>query len=570
MPTQSHAPRIRTSLRRLAADPSARERALGWVWLAVLLLTMGAAHAIVSSCRGFGFGVDGGYYASIALHVRDGHGFKTNVSILHKADPTFPAPSSVYPLWPLTWGYLARVFPLESVGTWLPAALYVLALLLGYLWLHRVHPRSFFPRALPGLQAGHVLVCVLGFSRFFVSTVFPLVEGLAYTLLFAGFWRLAKLLPQPSWRAGVEAGVWLGLGTLARPQLAVSAGVAFIVLAYAVAVCAGLRLRFAIMLATFMASFVAVVTPWFKYTWSFAPEATVTQILAFASVRSNHVLSHLEGLRSGNGLATWLLDRLSGIPVAYGWRTVGAYFSQYFTFHYALLFVAPFSLLGLARAALRRDFAALREWLVAPKNLPRIFAFGYGSGAYLALHTMHTAAGWYFHRRQGLGSAVFIALMLAYLLLFRSLWPRLIGAALLASGVWLGGERLIQDARTALSSPPPAAPPIVDWIEQRRRAEPQLVLAMRSPQTVGYLFPDVGFHWFSDGTTRADLERMVTQLGVDYVAVRLDAATWWSTRGVRFKRVEQVGAETIYRPDRALQRAQRSELGSGKLAAPAR
>ena len=404
--------------RRAAAAWVASERKLAWLWLALLLAAFGTCHVLATLHHG-AFGIDGGYYTAIAVKVRDGYGFKTNVSILHKGDVTFPAPTSVYPLWPLALGYLSRIFPLEALATWLPAALYMAALIFAYLWLHRTHPRAFFPKLLPGFQAAHVMVIVLGLSTFFTATLTPAVEALSYTLMFAAFWRFTKLWDAPSWRAGLEMGVWLGLVLLARPQLVVSAGVVFLLLGYAVLVCRSLRARYAQMLVTSVLAFVAVAAPWFMYTWSFAAGR---EHRASVGVCVGAPESHFEPARRlapGFDPRRLAVGSSAGFPVAYAWKSKASYSTQYFTFHYAVLFTVPFALIAFVSRLVRTGVAPMRAWLTDPANLQRLYALGYGTAAFLALHVMHTTA-WYFHRRHALGSVVFVVLMLSYLLSLRT------------------------------------------------------------------------------------------------------------------------------------------------------
>ena len=552
------------------------------IWLLALLGLCGAYHAGVSwrqSQYGWGNGlgnvsvhhsdgvIDAGYYASIAVMVRDGHGFKTNVSLLHKGDEVFPAPSSVYPLWPLTWGYLARVIPLDQLGAWLPALFYLVSLLAAYQWLHALWPRAFFPRHLPGFQAGHVLVCVLALSSFFTSTLYPIVEGLAYALMFCAFWRFNTLLARPSWRSGLECGAWLALVLLARAQLVVAAGAMFLVLGCACVAVPGQRARYASMLGASVAAFAALSAPWFTYTWSFAPHATITQVLAFAGVRPNQLLSPLEGVRSGAAAGGWLTDRLEGLMLAFRWRSPDSYWPQYYTFHYALIVALLLALLAVVSSLRHAGLRAFRPWLTDCANVPRVFAIAYASLAFLALHTMHTAA-WYFHRRHGLGSLLLIAFALAYVLAQRHIALRLVGVIILCSGVALGCWRLVRETQHALREGPRPTPPIVHWLAAQTKGREPLVVAVRQPQLIGYQLPHIGFHWFNQLTTRADVELMVTRLGASYVAVPSSMSEWWRSRGRNFKLLAHEGDDTIYRPNKRLRERARRRFRAMK--APSR
>ncbi|MET0384948.1 MAG: hypothetical protein ABW321_03265, partial [Polyangiales bacterium] len=501
-------------LERLAAN---NEPAFAWAWLLVLLAVPTVCHLIASARHTF-LGIDCGYYASIATKVRDGYGFTTNVSILHKADLSFPAPTSAYPLWPLMWGYMARIVPLELLARWMPVIFYLVAIVFCFLWIRALYPRPLFPRYLPGFQAAHVCAIVLAFSNFYVFTIYPEVEGLAYTLLFIAFWRFNRLFIRPSLLAGLEMGVWLGLIVMARPQLVPSSGVAFLVLGYAVVAIAAQRVRYAGMLAVCVLAFVATAAPWFLYTWSFAPDATVMQVLGFASVRPNRVLSNLVGLQPATTATEWLLDRLSSFPIAFAWSSPRSYEAVYAKFHYAAVLTLPAAIYFGVKEVARDGVERLRRQICDPAFLPHLYAVGYGTAAFLALHTMHTGH-WYFQRRHALGSVVFFALMLSYLLLFKHRVTKLLGALILAIGLMFAFDRLFVITADPIKGEYQETEAVGSWIAKQRRLEPDLVIAMRNPQIVGYRFPEVGFHWFTDETTAEDFEQMAVVLGVDYVAI---------------------------------------------------
>ncbi|HLV20411.1 MAG TPA: hypothetical protein VKZ49_06010, partial [Polyangiaceae bacterium] len=104
----------------------AREpRVLAWLLLFAFLATL-AVYKLPYTAAQTRTDVDGGYYTSVALHVRDGHGISTNLSLRHKGYSHFPHPTAIYPLWPLVFGAVAKVVPLaiDEVGRWLGTALY--------------------------------------------------------------------------------------------------------------------------------------------------------------------------------------------------------------------------------------------------------------------------------------------------------------------------------------------------------------------------------------------------------------------------------------------------------------
>lgn len=560
------------------ATPGARTKAglrllarpLGWLWhsypakawllLLILLSLFGYCRwAVTASLHDVG--VDGGYYASVALQVRDGNGLTTNVSILHKGDLSFPAPTSIYPLWPLVWGYTARLLPipLADVGLGLAGLLYVTALLFAYLWGSGLYPRPLFPRLVPGLNVGHVFVVVLGLSALFVSTSEPYVEGLAYTLMFAAFWRSNTLLRRPSWKAGLELGIWLALILLTRPQLVITAPAAAIVLGSAALFAHASRGRYAVMLLTCAATYTVVVAPWPLYVWSFSPDASLFDILKFATVRSSDTLSSLESFPHDRRKDLWgvLLDRLSGFAVAFDWANRKSYARRFFVFHYAVLAVLPFGVYAFVRWMVRGELKRSLGRLRCPQNAPAVFAFVYGLGAFLALHAVHTNSGWYFGRRHSLGAVVLISLMLAYLLLMRGTvgyLARFVGLALLVVGAWRGTPGLVNAVRKAERRGPSAKSALVLWLQRKEQEIPNLVVADRQPQHYAYQLPKVGFHYYGGRTKRSDFEAMATRLGVDIFLVPKKQLRSWAHLGREFKKVGYRGGRYVYEPKPSLKR----------------
>ncbi|MFW5920460.1 MAG: hypothetical protein ACOCUS_01370, partial [Polyangiales bacterium] len=214
--------RVAGAAGRWVKGPSARQWALLLALLAPLLMWK-----LERNAHTFHASVDGAYYTNIARHVRDGDGLVTDVSLFHRGFRELPDVAPTYPLWPLVYGYTAKLFPdddIIDVGIGLATLFYFVALLFAFLWGRRLYPEPFFER-FPAFTAGHVVVLVLGLhAEFFEYTSLPYTEGLAYALLMLALWRFKYLFgrgrgaasgplrrPRGGLRAGLEIGVWLGL-----------------------------------------------------------------------------------------------------------------------------------------------------------------------------------------------------------------------------------------------------------------------------------------------------------------------------------------------------------------------
>lgn len=523
---------------------TARGRAL--VLLAVLLLLL-AGPKLALSLATHAPGIDGGYYADIAANVRDGHGLRTDVSLLHKGYPSFPYPTDVYPLWPLLYGLVATVAPLVGAGVWLATLLYFVALILAYLWASRVWPEPFFARV--PLDAGHVAVVVFGLAgSFFQMTSLPYTEGLAFSLLFATLWRAHVLLPQRTIAGGLELGAWAGLLVLARTQLLL------VLLALGAAVLAAMvlapgRSRTARFGAAIVAAFAGVMTPEYLRLRTFIPHATPLHLLTFDRNQATEVLSRYQVIRASHGVLDFLADRAGGFVVAFT-PTRSGYWSQFDVFTYApLLALVPVTLALVHLARGGPWGARLRRWLQEPGAIAVGFLVIFVAGAFASIHTMHKSPdAWYFHRRHALTTGfLLVAAMVALLRGGRVL--RVAGVALLVAGAVLGGRRAITSVTTASARAYAPSPQVLRWIEEEKRRGGPVVLALRRPQTIAWATDGVGYHWFDATTTVRDLVAMADHLRVSAVLVPSGMSVDRSAEfRRRFERSGALAGARLYRP----------------------
>ena len=201
-------PRCEKVMQSLTAD-----RRGEWLLLAVLLVPLCVLRLSLDSGSG-PYGVDGSYYAQIARNVAEGRGLVTNVCLYHQGLDPLPAPTNIYPLWPVLLGMTARVVGWLEALRHLPRVLYVLALLALYVAARRV---SRDEQKIAGpLTVAHLAVVIFGLTPvFFTSTTFPYTEGLAFLLACAA---LAMAFLRGPW-VGLIGGIVAGLATLTRSQM---------------------------------------------------------------------------------------------------------------------------------------------------------------------------------------------------------------------------------------------------------------------------------------------------------------------------------------------------------------
>ena len=361
--------------------------------------------------RAGAWGIDGGYYLDIAQNVRDGLGFATDVSPFNQGLPYFPHPSPVYPLWPLLLGYLARVFPLEILASWLGFFLYFAAVALAWSYGKQLFPRA---RAVGWgfeVNAGIVLAAMLAFHRFFFEvTGKPYTEGLTYVLLMVALIRSLSALRSVTLRAGLELGLWSGALFLCRSQLVVFLlGAAATLLVFAAS---GEPRRALRALLGLILAFSAVILPEMLFIRGFTDANPLWVFFRFDQFQATALLPPFRPLVLSGGPLGTILDRLRGVFFAFSPSLTGfTYYRAYGLFAVAL----PLALPGLFRSLLRGRHELSREWVRC--RLPEIFFVVFALIAMLSVHAVHMKSGrvWLFGARQGLASC--FALFLGFVLL---------------------------------------------------------------------------------------------------------------------------------------------------------
>lgn len=531
-----------------------------WLVLCVILVLLGYYKFLFTSAT-FTSSVDGGYYTDVAKHVRDGYGLSTSISLRHKGYSHFPHPTAVYPLWPLLYGYLARVFPLFEAGKWANTAFYFIILVFGYLWAKRLFPRPLLSEKLGWLNAGHVFVLLFGINRnIHLMTSMPFTEGLAFALLMVALWRLVPIVSKPRFLGGFELGVWAALVMLTRPPLVMLLMAALPCLLFSIVVVRGQRFAYAKLLLGCLVGFVLALVPRYLQLASFVPDFRLAHILRFDDIYYNHILSRHDALLQSDTLKEKLERTIEGFKVAFAWGGRYPYSKQYYTAQYALPLVLPFLLSQGFRAAWYRRWTAAISWLRTRDNQHWVLLFVFALGAFFSLHLLHRYHGWYFQRRHTLPA--FFLIFLALIHLFRSgRVGKLVGLVVFCSSLWIGGDwfhtRTLATYDKMERNERGDSPSLVKWLkaERRKRDREPLIIAMRQPGKIAWKTDGIGYHHYDTRTTLSDIRKLVTELGVDYVLVPRRERIRFA-RSSTFKRLFDYRAtrsgQRIYVPKRRL------------------
>lgn len=482
-------------------------------WLVALLVVLGGSQ-LSFALAASGIGVDGGYYLDVAMHVRDGHGLVSDVSLYHAGFPSFPHPTPIYPLWPLLLGYLGRFVDIIWLSHWLPTVLWFVALFGGWRFGKRLLPGSLY-----GLHGGHLALVVLGtqreLSRF--STM-PYTEGLAFALLALMLWRLT--LMRPRLRDGLELGVWLSLLCLCRSQ--------FFVAPVAVAGALGLVVllggregrRWIAPGAVALGVVGLALLLWWLHIRTFLPGASPLVLLRFDQAQVSDVLSPVDVIKDTHGLGDFVLDRLGGVALAWSpfhWNR--SYARGFHTLHWALplAVLAGIPMLWRLRGRL---WATSRAASSRPGALLWATLILLSLGALASIHLPHKEGfgSWYFHRRHAAICALPFGLALGWLAVHRARGVRLAALAVVLSlgGFWVESQYWRQQDAWG-PEPRSREARLARWLQARASADAPLVVALTafSPPDVAWRTDHVGYHWFYARTPAEDVEAMFDVLGAD-------------------------------------------------------
>jgi len=509
---------------RLADAPAVGARRVELAVLAVLLVYLVGAQVGLTAW-GAEIGVDGGYYTDVAMHLRDGDGLVSDVSLYHAGFPRFPYPSPIYPLWPWLYGMAGRVWPILSVAHWLPFSLWVLSLLGAFLFGRALLPGWLL--GVRGLHAGHLAVLMLGtqreYSRFATR---PYTEALAFCLLMWTLWRASRL--PPKLRSGIELGLWLSLLCQTRSQmfivpvaLALAVGVA--------ALCGPAGRRWLLPGGVALSMVMATLATWWWSIRDTVIDASPLTLLRFDQARATDVLSPLDIIKNTSGPWEFIVDRLHGVLLA--WSFVdwdNSYARGFFSWHWALPVAVLVALLSLPRLR-RLDWRAA---LASPRALPWLFVVFVALGGLASVHLPHKDGfdDWYFRRRHAVICVMAFFPSMVFLLRQPRTLGRLAAITIVVSAIGLSVESLYWRFDYALQDKEPDPDvELAQWLGEHRGDDGQLIVALNAfkPPELAWRTTGVGYHWFYERTALVDLCKMFDELGAERLVFNPRATRDW-------------------------------------------
>jgi len=499
--------------------------ASGTLVLAALLLTFAALKLVQTPPADY-YGPDGSTYFHIARHVAEGDGLVTSVSLYHQGIKHLPAPTTIYPLWPLTLGWAGHLIGVERAARLLPELLYLIDLALLYALARRLasawgRPEGRLVPALP-LDLGHVAVLLLGLNPIFVRySSLPYTEPLALGLTFGSLLLLDRHVVRGGLLAALLAGAFAGAAYLARTSMIV-VPVAIVATLLLVRPRSGGKLRAAASAALGAA---VVVLPWLLHLASFVdrlrPMMLVDVFTVYRETPELDPVVWIVPIRSPYDLWRFVSD---GLIAAFRWSGQ-SYASSFGVVAYAVPFAAISALVSRrVRAALRANDD--RAVVVATA----LCGLGLAAMAHAAHSESDFARRWAFDHRHGL----------PYVLLIVSALACLMGSMGVRSGAPNGRAssfaviRVTVLAAIVLSIGSSARESYREFFHPRGRSPtaPKLDLAARladhpgRPVVIARRAPKyavisrAAFHWIGCSDDPEQVRRLFRHVGADYLLVR--------------------------------------------------
>lgn len=486
------------------------QRSRGWEWWG--LIGIGLASGVLKyfyepSLR---TAIDGAFYMNVAGHVANGDGLTTTLSLYRRGFQELPHPSFIYPLWPLVLGAGASVMGLFRAARIVPEILFGLDLLLVFLFTRTVS--AWFPPSAdsrppwhrsPGAVALSVTALIASNHVFFTYSSKPYTEPLALALTLGALLAMFQFSARKVIRWAVLAAVLASAAYLTRSQCA---GVLVGILV--VFALAGLRERLArcAFVAAGVASMVTML-PWVAYLAKVAAPFDPRLLWNFAAYRESPDLPPFEVFVATDGPLDYLMDRASGLLVAFDPQSSLSYVFSWGPAAYVVL-IALAMLLWQAR-----DLPRLLRAALTIRGIPMSAVMLAGFGVLLPVHLLHSdyVREWWFGDRYGLFLVLLIAPAVAYVSRAgRMAWRTYL--ALLGLSVLLGGANIATFVIHERPNPTPALLELETWLG----AQADKIFLATNPQQLA-LHTGAGFHWIQCKDSPSTTRIMINSLPIDYV-----------------------------------------------------
>lgn len=529
---------------RLTSDVLGRRR-LNWLLVVIFLTALVICKLLYNPGLSASRNMDATYYAHLGKELSLGRGLTTRVSLWHQV-LTLPHCSFVYPILPLTLGFVGWVTSPDLAFWLVPETGYVAAILL-YLLLSLKVCRAFETLQMKPLEtrAPSTLIPVLlllpalllgsNFIFFQISSV-PYTEALAIPLTFLALLRAASAVRAGGGLSCYLIGLILGLTFLTRSQMLFLLPSFSLVFLFSGSKWKDGCLRaLALLLGWSTCSGV-----WFLYMDVMMPQLTFGEYFDFASYREVKSMPPFEWRREVTSVSSALHLLLRSLVVAFNPYHHQSYFKVF-----GLTTLLPLVLVyylprvtyqALSRREPERKSAALFLLLIIGSAIAVL------TPVHLTESVSPELLQWLFYWKQGLLFSLLV-LVSFYGAIF--LLPRVgivvllfISASTVALGVW----HLTRDFRDTYLHASLSAeyPELVHWI---REQHPQARYLSYEPRILAY-YSDAYFYWIGCNSTPEVVEQMLSNVQIDFVLTKeweLSVCQWTTILPTLARPIARVG-----------------------------
>jgi 4-amino-4-deoxy-L-arabinose transferase-like glycosyltransferase len=492
--------------------------------LAAMLCTFGVLKLYYEP--GHGSRADGFYYTQIAQNLLDGEGYTSRVSLYMQGFAYFPHPVNQPPGWIVLLAGSAGLFGMDFATRHVPEALYLLDLLLLYLLANRLRRRV--SDGGPGwLRAdglpdfGHVAVFLLGANAvFFRFTSLPYTEALGFAFLFGSLLSLDRAAVERSLGWAAAAGVLTALALLTRFQFLP----AIIALPGALVLVSLRDRRYLGLAGAFAVAFALSWIPWAAWLSSWLDPLTPTGVLGLATLQETDHLRPFEHAVVTDSLGAYLLDRASGLLVAFHPAHEYSYTSQWGPLVWLVLITPVWVVV--------RGLPGLRVLIrgPAPERVLPWAMLACAVGMLIPVHMLHGVffKEWFFGHRHGLPLLLAILPCMAWLDASGRA-SRIAGVTLLAGSVAFMSYRLGGAMTRPFDGYPQSEFQVGEWLDARD-GHPTVITTR--PQRMSARSRRAYFHWMACREPPEQMLGMLRKKMAKYVII------FEYQKGCRFSRFE--------------------------------
>jgi len=454
--------------------------------------------------------IDGSFYLNVASHVANGDGLKTTVSLYRQGFQELPHASLVYPLWPLLLGAGARLLGLFRSARVIPELLFAVNLVAVFLFARTV-ARRVVPAGVPsipwyrspGAIALSATLLLASNHVFFRYSSKPYTEPLALALTLGALLALFRFSARGRTKWAVLAGVLAAAAYLTRSQCVGTVVGVLGALAIAGARDPNARRAF----AAASAASLATVLPWLVYVARSARVIDPRLLLNFAVHRETPELPPFHIFVATDGWLGYVVDRASGVLVAFDPTTTMSYVFSWGPVAYSVVIVS---------AILVWKWRGLRELFgtsLTTSGVPMTAVVGTGVACLLPVHMLHSqyVYEWWFGHRYGLFLLLLIVPAFSYLVVAGARLRRVAALLLALSVVW-GGSLIGAAVLYERPSPTPARLEFEAWLSNQE----ETVFLATHPQVLS-VYTEAGFHWIDCKDPAFVTRAMVELLPIDFV-----------------------------------------------------